>query len=367
MSLTQIPSLQETPPEPPPSRSDPSQLELALLSPDQWESAYRQMHDFPTLLIQAQDDLARSRKREAFWMSLFAHALLLLLILHPPDFAKYWFKRSVMLVKPANQNRELTFVEAPPDKLKFKRPDTNKISDKDRIASTKQPQLDRKELKKILDTSRAGRPNPPSPPVQQQPQPPQQAMMQPPPQPQAQPKQEPPSANQMAKLQTPPVNPKSVFNTAPMSASRAITQAANAAAVNHGRYAGDDGDLGLGQRQMTTRVGPEILSDTMGVDFGPYLEIVKREVKRNWYNLIPQSVLFKKGVVALQFSILKNGQVAGLQYVNGSGDVSLDRAAYGGITASDPFPPLPEEFTGPNLTLRFTFFYNLNTDGTPLR
>jgi TonB family protein len=364
MSLTQIPSLQEPPPEPPPSGSDPNQLELELFSADQWESAYREMHDFPTLLIQAQDDLSRSRKREAFWMSLFAHALLLIFILHPPDFAKYWFKRSVMLVKPV-QNRELTFVDAAPDKLKVKRPDTDKISDKNRIASTKQPQLDRQQLKKILDTSRAGRPNPPSQPVQQQPQ--QQAMAQQAPQAQPQQQQPEPPANQMAKLQPPPLNPRAVFNTGPMSASRAIAQAANAAAANHGRYAGDDGDLGLGQRQMNTRVGPEILSDTMGVDFGPYLEIVKREVKRNWYNLIPESVLFKKGVVSLQFSILKNGQVAGLQYVTGSGDVSLDRAAYGGITASDPFPPLPTEFTGPNLTLRFTFFYNLNTDGTPLR
>ncbi len=360
MPLTQIPSLQEPPPAPP--RSDPAQLEL--YSADHWESAYREMHDFPTLLIQAQDDLSRSRKREAFWMSLFAHALLLLLILHPPDFAKYWFKRSVMIVKPVNNDRHLTFVDAAPDKLKVKRPDTDKISDKNRIASTRQPQLDRKELKKILDTTRAGRPQPAAPPVQQQPQ--QQAMAQSePPQQQPAQQQEPPP-NQMAKLQTPPLNPKAVFNTGPMSASRAIQQAANAAAATRGRYAGDAGDLGLGQRQMNARMGPEILSDTMGVDFGPYLEIIKREVKKNWYSLIPESVLFKKGEVSIQFSILKNGQVAGLHYVTGSGDVSLDRAAYGGITASDPFPPLPTEFTGPNLTLRFDFFYNLNTDGTEL-
>jgi hypothetical protein len=41
-----------------------------------------------------------------------------------------------------------------------------------------------------------------------------------------------------------------------------------------------------------------------------------------------------------------------------SGDVSLDRAAYGGITASTPFPPLPGEFGGEYLALRFHFFYN---------
>jgi hypothetical protein len=40
-----------------------------------------------------------------------------------------------------------------------------------------------------------------------------------------------------------------------------------------------------------------------------------------------------------------------------SGDVALDRPAYGSITASDPFPPLPPEFTGPYLELRIRFYY----------
>jgi outer membrane biosynthesis protein TonB len=56
--------------------------------------------------------------------------------------------------------------------------------------------------------------------------------------------------------------------------------------------------------------------------------------------------------------ILKNGSIAGLAVVSGSGDVSLDRAAYGGITSSNPFPPLPSEFHGEYLALRFHFFYN---------
>ena len=363
MPLTQIPSLQEPPPAPSPTGPDPAQLEL--YGAEQWESAYSQMHDFPTLLIQVQDELSRSRKREAFWMSLFAHAVLLLLILHPPDFAKHWFKRSMMIVKPVNNDRHLTFVDAAPDKMKVKRPNTDKISDKDRIASSKQPQLDRKQLKKILDTSRAGRPGPTAPPVQQQPQP--QVAQSAPPQEQPPQQQPPPPANQMAKLQPPPVSPKAIFKTGPMSASRAIEQAANAAAATRGKYAGDDGDLGLGQRQKTDRMGPEILSDTMGVDFGPYMAIILREVKKNWISLIPESASYKKGEVSIIFTILKNGRVTGMSFVNGSGDVALDRAAYGGITASDPFPPLPAEFTGPNLTLRFAFFYNENPDGSDLQ
>ena len=45
-----------------------------------------------------------------------------------------------------------------------------------------------------------------------------------------------------------------------------------------------------------------------------------------------------------------------------SGDVSLDRAAWGGITGASPYPPLPKEFKGPFLELRFGFYYNLDPD-----
>jgi TonB family protein len=99
----------------------------------------------------------------------------------------------------------------------------------------------------------------------------------------------------------------------------------------------------------------------MGVDFGPYLQRVLHAVRQNWYAIIPESAmppLLKRGKVSIEFSILKNGRIAGMTYVAPSGDVALDRAAYGGITASDPFGPLPTEFSGQSLRLRFTFFYN---------
>ncbi len=149
-----------------------------------------------------------------------------------------------------------------------------------------------------------------------------------------------------------------------MSAGSAIEQAARAAASNRGGgYSGDGGDYGLGQgKQGGQAIGPmDVLSDTMGVDFGPYLARVLHDVRENWYRIIPESArapLMKKGKVSIEFAILKNGQVAGLQIVGTSGDVALDRAAYGGITASKPFPPLPSEFGGQYLALRFHFYYN---------
>jgi TonB family protein len=47
-----------------------------------------------------------------------------------------------------------------------------------------------------------------------------------------------------------------------------------------------------------------------------------------------------------------------MQYESISGDVTLDHAAWGGVMAAEPFPPLPREFKGDHLTLCFDFFYN---------
>jgi TonB family protein len=357
MSTTEIP-----PRNPVPAAQPPTTPGGDLYDASGWETAYLEMHDVPALLIQLQDDLSRSRQREAFWISVVVHLAIVILVVNSARLEGLMHRRSVILVRPQDlmKQKELTYLELPPDEQKVsKRPDTNRISDKDRIATSKAPQLDRKELKKILDSARPG---PPAAPAQSQPAAPA-AQAQPAPQEQPSPAP-PPDQNQVARLQTPPAErPTPNFNTGAMSAGSAIEQAARAAASNRGGYSGDGGDYGLGQgKQGGEAIGPmDVLSDTMGVDFGPYLARVLHDVRENWYRIIPESArapLMKKGKVSIEFAILKNGQVAGLQIVGTSGDVALDRAAYGGITASKPFPPLPSEFGGQYLALRFHFYYN---------
>jgi TonB family protein len=357
MSTTEIP-----PRNPVPAAQPPTTPGGDLYDASGWETAYLEMHDVPALLIQLQDDLSRSRQREAFWISVVVHLAIVILVVNSARLEGLMHRRSVILVSPQDlmKQKELTYLELPPDEQKVsKRPDTNRISDKDRIATSKAPQLDRKELKKILDSARPG---PPAAPAQSQPAAPA-AQAQPAPQEQPSPAP-PPDQNQVARLQTPPAErPTPNFNTGAMSAGSAIEQAARAAASNRGGYSGDGGDYGLGQgKQGGEAIGPmDVLSDTMGVDFGPYLARVLHDVRENWYRIIPESArapLMKKGKVSIEFAILKNGQVAGLQIVGTSGDVALDRAAYGGITASKPFPPLPSEFGGQYLALRFHFYYN---------
>src|SRR5579863_5824659 len=103
MPLIQIP-LQAPPADPVPEQGD-------LFESNAWESAYREVHDFPTLLIQARDELARSRKREAFWMSVVIHIILILIIVNAPRLERYLPHRAVMLVHTGQDDERLTFLE----------------------------------------------------------------------------------------------------------------------------------------------------------------------------------------------------------------------------------------------------------------
>ena len=107
--------------------------------------------------------------------------------------------------------------------------------------------------------------------------------------------------------------------------------------------------------------GAQILSDTQGVDFTAYMRRLQADIYRNWEPLIPEEVqapLLKRGVTGIVFFILPDGEIGGMKLETPSGDVPLDRAAWGAITSEGKFPPLPVQFHGPNLTLRVGFFYN---------
>ncbi len=370
MPITQIP-FQD--PVAPPEKDKPQAQQLGLYDRREWETAYRQLDDdarVPHLLIQLQDDLARSRRREAAWISVIFHLLLIIFIVKFDALEKYfpWVHSMVVAVRPNPlEGKDITFLALPSDAQKVpQKPKTNVLGDKNRIATTRHPELDPKELQKILASPPPGRSGLNAPQAQQAPQPqspPAVAQNQPQP---SQPKQSP--NQQTAELRLPPrPNAADVFRkyAAPSSAGSQIAEAGRAVAAGRGTQPGDGGDFGLGTAAHGRQLGNlEILSDTMGVDFGPYLQRVLHDVRENWYRLIPESAEMKKGKLAIDFAIMPDGTVQGLQITVSSGDVALDRPAYGSITASDPFPPLPSEFKGQYLGLRFRFYYNPSKEDT---
>jgi TonB family protein len=317
---------------------------------------YSDRHIVPVLVVEFNDERTRSRLREAGLLSIIFHLLLFMTV---PSLLRYSLDRKVKVwtaQELINRDRELTYLAMPKDSQRVtNRPKTDVISDKDRIAMSHHPTVDQKTLQELRDSSvqRPGPNAPPSPP-------PQAAQASPPSPPQASP------PNQMARLQPPPsaANVPNAFAKAPLSAGSAIEQAARESAARRGMGGGGDigGSGGYGNgRGSNVQGNLEILSDTMGVDFGPYLERVLHDVRQNWYAIIPEVArppLMKKGKVSIQFAILKDGSVAGMRLDGPSGDVSLDRAAWGGITGSNPFPPLPHEFGGQYLALVFHFYYN---------
>ena len=334
-------------------------------APRRGANPYSELHDAPVLLIEYADESARWRLLAIALLSILLH---IAFIVSLPVLFRLLPERSyVALAVPMDmfKGKDYTFLALPSDAQKLDQPpQTNILSDKNRIAVSRAPSLDKKTLDELVDAARPGAPGLNAPP----PQPGSQAAPSPGPGSSGSPQSGP--ANQMAELQPPPFTGKGSFGGS-MSAGSAIQQAARAAAANRGGIGGMDGDYGLGSSPRSNiRSGFDVLSDTMGVDFGPYLARVVHDVRLNWYSLIPEvarAPLMKRGRVVIQFAILKDGSVAGLRLTGPSGDVALDRAAWGGITASNPFQPLPQEFRGQYLALRFYFFYNQDPQKEGLR
>jgi TonB family protein len=122
------------------------------------------------------------------------------------------------------------------------------------------------------------------------------------------------------------------------------------------------GSGGGGGGHGTAYGGIEMLTPDEGVDFSNYLNRVYVTVKRNWFAVMPGSVeLGERGIVVLTFKIMRDGSVPSAEPViqRNSGKEPLDRAAYSSVRASNPFEPLPPQFSGPYIELRYTYLYNI--------
>jgi outer membrane biosynthesis protein TonB len=160
--------------------------------------------------------------------------------------------------------------------------------------------------------------------------------------------------------------PKSSLGTSLRDSIRESSKMSAPAALGGGGQVPSNSGLRGGGSQGQAYGAIEMLTPTEGVDFNEYLRRVYIIVQRNWYAVMPESVrLGDKGVVSLQFKIMRNGVVPDGEpvRVSASGKEPLDRAAISSIRSSTPFEPLPPAFSGPYIELRFTYYYNLTPPG----
>lgn len=350
----------ETPPSPaPPDTPDSAGSPIKVRT-----GRYGEMeeHELIHLLDSLDDDRSKARFRESIYISVIFYLAVGWFLFYGP---RVLFHQP-RLINPADvlkqRDKDMTYLDMPKDISKnLPRKPTNVISDKDRTQQTTKPTLDKKTLEQLQAMRKAGPPAPTTGPTAPQQQAPQQQAQQ---QPQAPLPQKPPPPQQQAMVDAPhPAPTKPNFGNQSQSASSAIRQATQGVAQNRG--GGGDYGANLPVAHQGLNTGVDILSDTQGVNFDPYLKKIIREIYNTWIPLIPEEArppLNKSGETLVRFTILPNGHV-GAMFLDGSThDDAINRAAWGSISSIGQFPPLPSEFHGPNLELRIHFIVNKGTE-----
>jgi outer membrane biosynthesis protein TonB len=327
------------------------------------------------LLLDLNPESERWRLRTMFLLSILAHLALVGLLLGASSMIER-HERVLALEAENEPPPKPVFLVLPPDLAKklLEQRQANILSDQNRQAQGKAPVIMPKAPP--LAYSRGNTPVPqvagggakpapkPVPPAPPAPKPapanPERAQTAPP---------KPPQQDGTLKLEDVP-KPPALSNPqlAMATPEEAIQQSVQAAVQGRaqGRIPGPgDSNAQFNNPYSNFSIGQvQVLSDTQGVDFGPYLRQVIEIVRRNWYGLMPESArLGQKGRVQLDFQIMRDGSVPKGEPATSasSGSIALDQAAKSAIDLSNPFQPLPHEYKGNDLKLRFIFLYNLGS------
>jgi|HubBroStandDraft_5_1064220.scaffolds.fasta_scaffold05661_5 outer membrane biosynthesis protein TonB len=313
-------------------------------------SRYGEMdeHELIHLLDSIEDERARSRFRESIYISLFIWIAIAWIVLYGPRYL--WHAPKLVTPFEVLHQRELTqlnlpSMHAPPPSVP--RP---------------QPKVDNRTLEHLRSMEPPPRPSaaetpkvaPPTPaPAIANNAPPAPAPALPLP---SAPQPTPKATQPLAEAPSPQPSTKPNFNTN-SSADSSIQDAIRNAARNPG---GSGARSGNGESPLNMG-GAEILSDTQGVNFNPYLRRILADIYKNWLPLIPEEArppLSKQGETLVRFTILPDGRIGGMWLDGSTHDDAINRSAWGSITSEGQFPALPSQFHGPNLELRIHYFVN---------
>lgn len=326
-----------------------------------------QEHELVQLLDSIEDERARSRFRESIYISIFVWMAIALLLLFGPKYL--WHAPKLVLPSEVLRQRELTTLTAPD--LNALRPRTSPPVDArtlEHLRST-EPKVAPRPVPQPEAPRAETQPQPQPRPVPPSPSPLKIAPATAPPNiplpsapgPQPVPRRPPPPV--VADAPTPQPSSRPSFNTPAQSAGDMVDNAVRSARPGGGT---PGGIRSSGRGGSEVGMGPaEILSDTQGVNFNPYLQRILREIYDVWIPLIPEEArppLMKSGVTMIRFKILPDGTIGGIYLDGSTHDDALNRAAWGSITGVGQFPPLPSQFHGPNLELRIHYLVNQKTE-----
>ena len=350
-----------------PTLETPPELDPAATPPKLTAGRYGALDhsEIVHLLSTLDDEVARSRFRESIYISLIICLALAWLALYGP---RVLFHQGRLVAATQQQSpNKLTYLEVPPDLPKSKPPKVPQIiADQSHQAQTPHPvdrQLTPEQLEAMRRAGTPSRPQPQPKPLPATPQPQQQSPQPAPPTPQPQPPRPQPQQPQLSNIPEAPRPSQQAQNqsrpnfSTPSNSRDSISQAERNALSQHGQ--GGDNGQNAPRSHSGAKGQVEILSDTLGVDFGPYLARLKRNTLIAWEPLLPEETrapLYKSGETLIRFTIQPNGVVSAMHLDDSTHDRAIDKSAWGSITSQGQLEPLPATFKGPVLELRFHYF-----------
>jgi outer membrane biosynthesis protein TonB len=295
-------------------------------------------HELIHLLDSIEDKRARGRFRESIYISVFVWIVIAWVVLYGPRYL--W--HAPQLINPADvlKHREMVELNPPslPPSARAPRP-------------TPKPTLDNKTIEHLKATAPKS-----TPPPMPQPLPATPAPNMPPPVASSpvSPRPQPPVAEAPTPQPQSATRPNFNTNSSPGDVVRNAARDAAHSRESLGRLGGGGGSSDrMGE-------GLEVLSDLQGIDFREWFRRFGVDVKRNWEPLLPEETeppLSKRGVTTIRITILEDGSIGAMHLDGPSGDVAIDKAAWGSIVTEGQFPALPPKFHGP-LEFRIRFYVN---------
>ena len=125
--------------------------------------------------------------------------------------------------------------------------------------------------------------------------------------------------------------------------------------------AGGQGRFGLGT--FGTGGGPGGYGTGTGVafPFPWYIEAVLTKIEMSWAKPYVVETKPQEYSCVIYFTITTAGAVKDVEVEQSSGIPALDRSAQSAVMGSAPFPPLPNQWTDPELAFRVRFTYSQGT------
>ncbi len=125
--------------------------------------------------------------------------------------------------------------------------------------------------------------------------------------------------------------------------------------------AGAEGTPAMNYGQIVNNSGSGSLlfqGGNFGQLYGWYVDAVKNRISTDWLLSIISPDILSAHRVYVEFDILRDGSISGVQLAQSSGVSEVDRSALRAVYASSPLPPLPAGYKGRNLHVQFYFDFH---------